>query len=143
MKGQLILIPGRSAKQGVELNKGKLKDEYKKVTSILEISFEDMTTLGLETGDHVKISNKIGETNVTVKGLKEGKIPEGYAFIPYGPPSSCLFDGETCSTGMPESKGMIIDIEFIKKGEIKKKELISLDKQDEDKQDEDQQDEDQ
>ena len=115
MKGQLILIPGRSAKQGVGLNKGKLKDEYQKVTTTLEVSFEDAARMGLETGDHVKISNDIGETNVTVKALREGKIPEGYAFIPYGPPSSCLFDGETCGTGMPASKGMTIDVEFIKK----------------------------
>ena len=120
MTEQLILIPGRSAKQGVGLNKGKLKDEYKKVTTTLEVSFEDAARMGLETGDHVKISNHIGETNVTVKALREGKIPEGYAFIPYGPPSSCLFDGGTCATGMPASKGMTIDIEFIKKGEKKK-----------------------
>jgi formylmethanofuran dehydrogenase subunit D len=120
MNGQLILIPGRSAKQGVGLNKGKLKEEYIRVTTTLEISFEDAAELGLETADIVKISNHIGETEVQLKVLREGKIPIGYAFIPYGPPSSCLFDGETCSTGMPASKGMTIDIEFIKKG-VKKK----------------------
>ena len=102
------------------LNKGKLKEEYIRVTTTLEISSEDAAELGLETADIVKISNEIGETEVQLKVLKEGKIPVGYAFIPYGPPSSCLFDGETCSTGMPASKGMTIDIEFIKKG-VKKK----------------------
>ena len=120
MKGQLILIPGRSAKQGVGLNKGKLKEEYIRVTTTLEISFEDAAELGLETADIVKISNHIGETEVQLKVLREGKIPVGYAFIPYGPPSSCLFDGETCASGMPASKGMTIDIEFVKKG-VKKK----------------------
>ena len=108
MKGQLILIPGRSSKQGVGLNKGKLKEEYIRVTTTLELSFEDAQELGLETAD------------IQVKVLKEGKLPIGYAFIPYGPPSSCLFDGETCGTGMPASKGMTIDVEFIKKG-VKKK----------------------
>ena len=120
MKGQLILIPGRSAKQGVGLNKGKLKEEYIRVTTTLETSFEDAAKLGLETADIVKISNHIGETEVQLKVLREGKIPVGYAFIPYGPPSSCLFDGETCASGMPASKGMTIDIEFVKKG-VKKK----------------------
>ena len=86
MKGQLILIPGRSAKQGVGLNKGKLKEEYIRVTTTLEISFEDAAELGLETADIVKISNHIGETEVQLKVLREGKIPVGYAFIPYGPP---------------------------------------------------------
>ena len=120
MKGQLILIPGRSSKQGVGLNKGKLKEEYIRVTTTLELSAEDALENGLETADIVKISNHVGETKVQVKVLKEGKLPVGYAFIPYGPPSSNLFDGETCGTGMPASKGMTIDIKFIKKG-VKKK----------------------
>ena len=120
MKGQLILIPGRSSKQGVGLNKGKLNEEYIRVTTTLELSAEDALENGLETADIVKISNDIGETEVQVKVLKEGKLPVGYAFIPYGPPSSNLFDGETCGTGMPASKGMTIDIKFIKKG-VKKK----------------------
>ena len=120
MKGQLILIPGRSSKQGVGLNKGKLKEEYIRVTTTLELSAEDALENGLETADIVKISNHIGETEVQVKVLKEGKLPVGYAFIPYGPPSSNLFDGETCGTGMRASKGMTIDIKFIKKG-VKKK----------------------
>jgi|TARA_B110000444_G_scaffold180968_1_gene169744 formylmethanofuran dehydrogenase subunit D len=123
MKGQLILIPGRSSKQGVGLNKGKLKEEYIRVTTTLELSAEDAQENGLETADIVKISNHIGETEVQVKVLKEGKLPVGYAFIPYGPPSSNLFDGETCGTGMPASKGMTIDIKFIKKG-IKKKTVL-------------------
>ena len=120
MKGQLILIPGRSSKQGVGLNKGKLKEEYIRVTNTLELSAEDALENGLETADIVKISNHVGETEVQVKVLKEGKLPVGYAFIPYGPPSSNLFDGETCGTGMPASKGMTIDIKFIKKGDKKK-----------------------
>jgi len=123
MKGQLILIPGRSSKQGVGLNKGKLKEEYIRVTNTLELSAEDALENGLETADIVKISNHVGETEVQVKVLKEGKLPVGYAFIPYGPPSSNLFDGETCGTGMPASKGMTIDIKFIKKGVKKKTKL--------------------
>ena len=123
MKGQLILIPGRSSKQGVGLNKGKLKEEYIRVTNTLELSAEDALENGLETADIVKISNHVGETEVQVKVLKEGKLPVGYAFIPYGPPSSNLFDGETCGTGMPASKGMTIDIKFIKKGVKKETKL--------------------
>ena len=123
MKGQLILIPGRSSKQGVGLNKGKLKEEYIRVTTTLELSAEDALENGLETADIVKISNHVGETEVQAKVLKEGKLPVGYAFIPYGPPSSNLFDGETCGTGMPASKGMTIDIKFIKKGVKKKTKL--------------------
>jgi formylmethanofuran dehydrogenase subunit D len=117
MKEQLMLIPGRSAKQGTSLNKGKLKDEYKKITSILEVNSDDMVRLGLDTGDQVKLSNEVGETIVSVKGMREGKLPVGCAFIPYGPPSSCLMSGETCGTGMPESKHMMVQIELVKKVE--------------------------
>ena len=46
---------------------------------------EDAAELGLETADIVKISNEIGETEVQLKVLKEGKIPVGYAFIPLWP----------------------------------------------------------
>ena len=60
----MILIPGRSSKQGTSLNKGKLKEEYQTVTSTLEVNEDDMIRLGLEAGDKVKLSNEIGETIV-------------------------------------------------------------------------------
>ena len=34
----MMLIPGRSSKQGTSLNKGKLKEEYLEVTSTLEMN---------------------------------------------------------------------------------------------------------
>jgi len=67
MKEKMILIPGRSSKQGTSLNKGKLKEEYQTVTSTLEVNEDDMIRLGLEAGDKVKLSNEIGETIVSVK----------------------------------------------------------------------------
>ena len=38
MSYKMMLIPGRSAKQGTSLNQGKLKEEYKEVTSTLEMN---------------------------------------------------------------------------------------------------------
>lgn len=40
----MILIPGRSSKQGTSLNKGKLKEEYQTVTSTLEVNEDDDKT---------------------------------------------------------------------------------------------------
>ena len=37
----MMLIPGRSSKQGTSLNKGKLKEEYQEVTSTLEMNKND------------------------------------------------------------------------------------------------------
>ena len=73
MKEKMILIPGRSSKQGTSLNKGKLKEEYQTVTSTLEVNEDDMIRLGLEAGDKVKLSNEIGETIVSVKKVLSEK----------------------------------------------------------------------
>ncbi len=109
----MILIPGRSSKQGTSLNKGKLKEEYQTVTSTLEVNEDDMIRLGLEVGDKVKLSNEIGQTVVSVKKVLSEKLPSGCLFIPYGPPSSQLMEGDTGSSGMPLSKHMEVTIEKV------------------------------
>ena len=110
----MMLIPGRSSKQGTSLNQGKLKDEYKKVTSTLEMNKDDMEKMGLVDGDKVKLSNEIGETIVSCIGKKPEDLSEGVLFIPYGPPSSQLMASDTAGSGMPLSKHMMVDVEKIK-----------------------------
>jgi formylmethanofuran dehydrogenase subunit D len=113
MTNIMILVPGRSSKQGTSLNKGKLKDEYIEVTSTVEINEDDMKRLGLENGDQVRLSNKTGETIVSCVGKKGTDLPEGMLFIPYGPPSSQLMDSDTAGSGMPMSKHMEVKIEKV------------------------------
>lgn len=110
---KMILIPGRSSKQGTSLNQGKLKEEYIKVTSTLEMHPEDMSRLNLEDGDEVRLSNDIGETVVRCLGKKPEDLPLGTVFIPYGPPSSQLMASDTAGSGMPLSKHMEVEIEKI------------------------------
>jgi formylmethanofuran dehydrogenase subunit D len=109
----MILIPGRSSKQGTSLNKGKLKDEYKEVTSTLEMNMDDMDKMGLVDGDEVRLSNETGETTVRCIGKKPEDLPAGTLFIPYGPPSSQLMASDTAGSGMPLSKHMEVEIEKI------------------------------
>ena len=109
----MILVPGRSSKQGTSLNKGKLKEEYLDVTSTLEVNEDDMKKLGLENGDQVRLSNEIGQAVVSCVGKKSDDLPEGMLFIPYGPPSSQLMDSDTAGTGMPMSKHMEVTIEKV------------------------------
>ena len=111
MTNKMILVPGRSSKQGISLNKGKLKDEYRQVTSTLEVNEDDMKKLGLVNGDQVRLSNEVGEAIVSCIGKKSTDLPEGMLFIPYGPPSSQLMDSDTAGTGMPLSKHMEVLIE--------------------------------
>lgn len=110
---KMILIPGRSSKQGTSLNQGKLKEEYKEVTSTLEINTDDMKKLDLIDGDTVRLSNDVGETTVRCIGKKPEDLPDGMLFIPYGPPSSQLMASDTAGSGMPLSKHMEVEIEKI------------------------------
>ncbi len=113
MAETMILVPGRSKKQGTSLNQGKLKQEYLSVTSTLEMNSDDMKRLNLEEGDSVRLSNEIGETVVSCKGRKPEDLPSGMLFIPYGPPSSQLMASDTAGTGMPLSKHMEVLVEKV------------------------------
>ena len=110
---KMILIPGRSSKQGTSLNHGKLKDEYKEVTSTLEMNQDDMSKLNLVDGDTVRLKNEIGETIVKCIGKKPEELPSGMLFIAYGPPSSQLMNNDTAGSGMPLSKHMEVEIEKV------------------------------
>ena len=48
MTEKMILIPGRTGKQGTTLNQGRLKPDYIAVTSTLEMNRDDMQRLGLK-----------------------------------------------------------------------------------------------
>ena len=113
MTETMLLVPGRSSKQGTSLNKGKLKDEYLDVTSTVEMNMDDMERLGFENGDKVRLSNDIGETVVTCAGKKATDLPSGMLFIAYGPPSSQLMGSDTAGTGMPMSKHFPVTIEKV------------------------------
>ena len=113
MAETMILIPGRSNKQGTSLNKGKLKEEYMDVTSTLEMNQDDMARLGLNDGDQVRLSNDTGSTVVRCKGRKPEDLPVGVLFIAYGPPSSQLMASDTAGSGMPLSKHMEVQVEKI------------------------------
>jgi formylmethanofuran dehydrogenase subunit D len=109
----MILVPGRTSKQGTSLNKGKLKKEYLDVTSTLEINQDDMTRLSLQDGDEVRLSNQVGETIVRCKGRKPEDLPSGMLFIAYGPSSSQLMESDTAGSGMPLSKNIEVKIEKV------------------------------
>ena len=113
MPETLILIPGRSSKQGTSLNKGKLKDEYLEVTATAEMNMDDMGRMGLTDGDQIRLSNSTGEAIVSCVGRKPEDLPAGMIFIPYGPPSSELMESDTAGSGMPMSKHMEVLVEKI------------------------------
>ena len=105
---KLILITGRSLKQGTGLNIGKETEEYKTAVSTLEMSQEDMSRLGLQDGDTV---NLIAPAGQSMAHCRAAKLPEGMVFLAYGPVSSQLMDTETHGSGMPCSKGFEVEVE--------------------------------
>ena len=110
MPETMLLIAGRSSKQGTSLNIGKLKDEYRLVTSTVEMNALDMARLGLKDGDKVRLRSPNGETVAQCKSRKPEDLPAGMLFMAYGPPSGQLMAGETAGTGMPISKNLTVEV---------------------------------
>ena len=106
---RFLLIPGRTNKQGVQINVGKDEPAYQEIVNTLTMHVEDMKELGVVTGGSVVIRNEVGEATFL---CKEGNIPRGMLFVPYGPPTCRLMAGETDGTGMPTSKGWDVDVEL-------------------------------
>ena len=114
MAETMLLVPMRTAKQGVALNAGKLKDAYIQETSTAEFKQEDMDRLGLKTGDRVRLRAGGQEVIVSCKPrkIKVQDTAFGIIFLPYGPTTSQLMiDGDTAGTGMPDSKHLEVEIE--------------------------------
>ncbi len=113
MPETMLLVPGRSSKQGTSLNKGKFEDEYQEITSLVEMNEEDMVRLGFNNGDKLRLKNPVGETIVTCKSKKATDLPHGMIFIAYGPGSSRLMESDTAGSGMPLSKHLPVQVEKI------------------------------
>ncbi|MEM7222795.1 MAG: molybdopterin dinucleotide binding domain-containing protein [Pseudomonadota bacterium] len=111
MAETMTLIAGRTSKQGTTLNAGKLKDDYREVTSSGEMNQDDMARLGLKDGDLVRLSTGAGDTVIRCSGRKPEDLPAGLIFLPYGPPSSQLMTGDTALSGMPLSKNIEVQVE--------------------------------
>ncbi len=105
---EFILITGRTTKQGAALHKGKDSDEYRQATGFVEMSRADRERLGVEEGRSVRVRTAFGEAELE---LQENNLPEGMIFVPMGPAANMLIGSETRGTGMPDSKGLKVEVE--------------------------------
>jgi formylmethanofuran dehydrogenase subunit D len=103
-----VLIPGRSTQQGTSLN-DKSSPEYREVTRTLRMNPDDMNRLGVGEGTRVRVRSARAEIELTCVSAKD-ELPLGVLFMAYGPESSKLMDGETHGTGMPDSKGIEVEV---------------------------------
>jgi len=105
---KLILITGRSTKQGIGISEGKDLAEYRAATTVLELSQADMNRYGLHDGDTVRLTSRYGEATVQ---CRSEKLPDGMAFMAFGSTINQLVGSETYTTGMPDTKGIEIELE--------------------------------
>ncbi|MGO9466120.1 MAG: molybdopterin dinucleotide binding domain-containing protein [Isosphaeraceae bacterium] len=110
MARRFIMNAGRTTKQGQQINIGKDHAEYLALVSTLIMHPDDMREVGVRTGGMVRVRSDNGEG---IFQCKEGKVPTGMIFVPYGPPTCRLMGQDTDGTGMPTSKGWGVDVEAV------------------------------
>ncbi|GFP28058.1 formylmethanofuran dehydrogenase subunit D [Candidatus Hakubella thermalkaliphila] len=110
---KLILITGRTLKQGCSSMLGKDSPDYLEETARAEMNREDLDSRGLKEGDRIKARTDAG---VALFTCQEGKVPRGIIFVPYGPLANQLVGTDTQGSGMPSSKGVEVEVEPAEKG---------------------------
>jgi formylmethanofuran dehydrogenase subunit D len=107
---RFLMNVGRTTKQGQQISVGKDSPEYQATVNTITMHADDMKVIGIRSGDTVRLKSENGEA---VFQCKEGKIPSGMIFVPYGPPTCRLMGQATDGTGMPTSKGWEVEVEAI------------------------------
>lgn len=102
MEIRVLVTSGRTVGQGRGLERGKDSEDYLKNVALIELSEEDLKKLGIEEGSCVRVESKWGSIVVRCKSSKN--LPEGVAFMPYGPWLSAIADPETFGVGIPYLK---------------------------------------
>lgn len=106
----VLLLTGRTLRQGQGKEYGKLSERYWKSVALCETDPTDMKILGIKENTPVKISTEHGF--VVVRAVKSLRAPHpGRVFIPYGPWASLIVNPKTDGTGMPSFKGTPANIE--------------------------------
>ncbi|MBT3284311.1 tRNA CCA-pyrophosphorylase [Candidatus Bathyarchaeota archaeon] len=108
-KIEVILISGRTAKQGIGLEEGKSSDSYFDSVNHIMLSPDDVETLGIKEKDRVRVTTATGK--VTVNWVTDKNLDPGLVFFPYGPWANQVYGSGTGSTGMPVMKGIAAIVE--------------------------------
>jgi len=107
----LNLISGRTIQQGVAMEHGKEKEEYRKACGIIELDPSDLKKLGAWRNTNVRVTSPYG--NVVVKAVEATQGPHpGLGYIPMGPWANSVINPNTYSTGMPTFKGVPVEVEI-------------------------------
>src|ERR1700733_3221225 len=115
MAKRYLMNAGRTTKQGQQINVGKDSTEYLAITTTITMNLDDMKEAGIESGRKVRVHSDNGQA---IFLCKDGKVPRGMIFVPYGPPTCRLMGQTTDGTGMPTSKGWEVEVEPVGDNEL-------------------------
>jgi formylmethanofuran dehydrogenase subunit D len=107
MQRRFIMNAGRTTKQGQQINIGKDHADYVAMVSTITMHPDDMKEVGIAPGSTVRVRSETGEADFV---CREGKVPTGMIFVPYGPPTCRIMGQVTDGTGMPTSKGWEVEV---------------------------------
>ena len=104
---KIVLISGRTTKQGVTAEIGKTSDDYLQNVALIQLNPKALEELGAADGDTVEVKTEYGSCVVK---CQKADVEENMGFMPYGPWANLLVGSDTQSTGMPDSKGVEADV---------------------------------
>ena len=109
MSLKVTLLSGRTLGQAKGKVIGKFSEEYLRNVAVCELDPEDLKSLGMASGQNVKVTTKTG--SVVVRAVVASQASSrGIVFMPYGPWVNMVIPSETYGTGMPSSKGIEAEV---------------------------------
>ena len=107
-KKRFTIITCRTITQGQAMHVGKDSKEYMEEISTLQMNLKDIEDLELQDGDQVRLATPHGST---ILKFKQGDVPHGMVFIAYGRVINPIIGSDTQATGMPDYKGIEVEVE--------------------------------
>lgn len=104
---KFLLNTGRTIKQGSYVER-KNSTAYRQEATTLHMHPVDMMNLEIEEESHVRVESDYGV--VVMKVHPALWVSQGEVFVCLGPYANHLVSPETHCTGMPDFKGMIVQI---------------------------------
>jgi len=99
---------GRTIPQGRYVEH-KYHPGYQREVSGCRIHPVDMMDLGIEEGDHVRLTTGVG--SVVMHAIPDEHLSRGEIYVAYGPYANHIIGENTSSTGMPYLKSTVVEIE--------------------------------
>jgi len=106
---KFTLLTGRSLTQGVGKEVSKFSEKYIQEVSTCQIDPEDLKILNVKPGDCVRLTTAYG--SVVLRAAASTLVHRGSVYVPYGPYANILIGTKTGGTGMPNFKGIPVEVE--------------------------------